>query len=218
MYDGVNIHHEVEVQSICLSHFEQDCPTSGQLAFLDKNKDLFIVSLQSNQLLNSSHAMYKLGSQVDSISWNERSGTLAAIAESKVTIFHYPLAPFVDIDLLSDTTEVLEFDGIEKGEIASFCGSQLVIRRSNGTVQQLPLPQDPTLLFENTVARKWKESLRFCRYLDTTVMWATLACLALSSDNLEVAEAALVEIKRVDKVDQIKFIRDISDGDVSLNV
>ena len=188
------------------------------MVFLDMNKDLFVVSLQSNQFMSSSYHLYKIGRQVDSISWNETSATLAYVTESKIIVYYYPAAPFIDVDLLPDTKEILELEGCEKGKILSFRGAQLCIRKANGTILQTSLNQDPSPLFESVVSHKWKESFRFCRFIDTTAMWATLACLTLSYDNLEAAEIALMAIKRIDKVGRIKQIRNIPNGEVSLKL
>ena len=211
----MNFHHEVEIECISLSHFNQNALTVGCLVFLDRNKDLFIVSLQSNQFINSSYPFYKIGTQVDSVSWNETSATLAYITESKIIVYYYPAAPFIDVDLLADTKESLELEGCEKGKILSFRGAQLCIRKVNGTILQTTLTEDPSPLFESAASQKWKESFRFCRFIDTTIMWAALACLTLSYDNLDMAEIALMEIKKVDKVDRIKHIRNIPNGEVS---
>jgi hypothetical protein len=210
----LKIQNEVEIKCIRLSPFNQTDQNIGHLAFFDRNKDLFVVSFQRNNVTDIYYPLYKIGTQVNSMMWNETSGTMVCITESKIVLYHYPSAPFIDVDLLSEAQEVLDFEACEKAQIISFRGAQIIIRRGSGAISEMSLAQDPSLLFENAAARKWKECSRFCRFIETPQMWATLACLALNSDNLKIAEIALMAIKRVDKVDQIKYIRNISNKEV----
>lgn len=214
--NGVKIYHESQVLDVKLSHFQHSSYSSGHMALLDANKNLFIVSLQYNHGMNSNYPMHKIASQVDSMCWNEINGSLACLVQSKVILFHCPVAPLIDIDLLEDTIDEKEVDGLEKAHIISFRGAKLIIRKSNGVVVQTSIAEDTTSLFETVATNKWKEAMRFCQYADRTPIWATLACLALSVDNLDIAELALMEVKRVDKVHWIKHIRCIPDGTVSV--
>ncbi len=214
--NGVNIYHESQVLDAKLSHFQHCSFSSGHMALLDTNKNLFIVSLQYNHGSNSTYPMHKIASQVDSMCWNEINGSLVCLVQSKVVLFHCPVAPFIDIDLLEDTIDEKEVDGLEKAKIISFLGAKLIIRKSNGVIVQTSIAEDTTSLFETTATNKWKEAMRFCQYADRIPIWASLACLALSVDNLEIAELALMEVKRVDKVHWIKHIRSKSNGTVSV--
>ena len=189
--------------------------SSEQLALLDVNKDLFILILQKEQSMSACYPKYKIGSHVDSFCWNEISYSLVLLSESKVTLFHYPSAPFIDIELLADTTEYLDIQIEEKDKLVSFHGARIFMKCPNGRILETIIAEDTHHLYENALASKWKECFQFCRYVDRTPIWAALACLALNEDNLEMAEVALTEIKRVDKIDLIKRIHTIQDQEVS---
>jgi intraflagellar transport protein 80 len=60
-------------------------------------------------------AVQKLCTQVDTVAWNDASDLLAVISDSRLFIYYYPHALYVDKDLVGLTLEVQ--DGAEFGKI-----------------------------------------------------------------------------------------------------
>ena len=186
---------------------------------LDRNKDISIVSIDLDQPQTHFSPIYKIGMQMNSIVWNEISNILVSNSDSMINVYHCPGAPFIDIDLLPDTIEVLHLDNYDRATatISSFHGACICMKNNNGENHDFLLNQEPSIFYENSKLLNWKECYRYCRYVDTLHSWTSLACLALKFDNYEMAEYALVETKKVDKVEMIKHIRRLPDGEVGLS-
>ena len=208
-----------EVKIIKLSQY----PTKRieqRLLILDKSGDLYISLLRSynkNKHDDSSDGtvIHKLGIYVETFSWNDDCDSVAYVADSKLVICYYPNAPFIDIDLLEkakETQDALKYE--KKCEIISFCGDKLTMRKQNNCILYINLNQDVSQLFHNAMGKKWRESLRLCRLLENSFLWSTVACLALQYEELYTLEVALSAIKAVDKMDKIRGIRLMKDGEV----
>ena len=70
------------------------------------------------------------------------------------------------------------------------------------------------MLYEYVSNGRWTESVRLCRFVKNSQLWATLAGLAIYHQELESAEIALGAIKEVDKLQFIKYIRGIGREEV----
>ena len=188
--------------------------SSENLAILDRNKDVSIVSFDLDRLQGQFSKIYKIGMQMNSISWNETCNVLVSSSDWMLNIYHFPDVPFIDIDLLPDTIEKLHLEKCEGATISSACGASIVMKKNNKTNHEFLMNQDPSTFFQNAKVLNWKECYRYCRYADATYYWTSLACLAMKHDNLEIAELALAETKKVDKVNMIKHLRELPDGEV----
>lgn len=62
------------------------------LAFIDKNRDLFLTQTQSGQL-------HKIGTMVEAFAWNDENECLIAIMDGKLVEYHYPATTFLDEDI-----------------------------------------------------------------------------------------------------------------------
>lgn len=217
LHDGQGVRHEVDIVCLRMCNSNTSGYNSELIAFMDKKKDLFVASLKNSNLsMRSAYSLFKIGSQVEAFTRNETNGTLAAIKSSHLVLYNYPAAPFVDVDLLEDSMKFIEFENDNSTlSTLSFCKSQLYLKQANGKSLFVKVTDDPTILFETAIATKWKKSLRFCRFKDSTHTWTTLACLALNYNNFEIAEMSFMAIKRVDKLDQIRRIRNMQNGEVS---
>ena len=213
------LEHAAELECIRLCPLDLQDHDSEQMAILDRNKDVSIVSIDLDRHQAQFSPVYKIGMQINSIIWNETSNILATNSESMISIYHCPGAPFIDIDLLPDTIEVLHLDNYDGAgaALSSFHGASISIKKNDGRNLKFLLKQDPSMLYENSKLLNWKECYRYCRYVDTLHSWTSLACLALKFDNYEMAEYALVETRKVDKVEMIKHIRQLPDGEVGLS-
>ena len=80
-------------------------------------------------------AVQKLATQVDTVAWNDQSDMLAVISDSRLFIYYYPHALYVDKDLLKLTLETQ--DGAEFGkipQIQTFFGTTITVRRGDGAL------------------------------------------------------------------------------------
>ncbi len=208
------LEHEVELLCIRICPLELPDQNLENLALLDRNKDLSIVSFDLDRPQEQFSKIYKIGTGMNSILWNDKSNVLSSSSDSMINIYHYPDVPFVDMDLLPDTIEKLHIEKCKGAKISSFSGASIVMKKDNRTNHEFLLNQDPSTFFQNAKLLNWKECYHYCRFADSLFSWTSLACLAIKYENLEMAEYALVETKKVDKVNMIKHIRKLPNGEV----
>ncbi len=90
--------HYIEVMDIALSQSSSKSSKNyasvagRQLALVDKNRDIWLMSLVKGY-------PKKLGSMVDSFAWNDEMDMIAAIADGKCIVWYYPDAIFIDEDI-----------------------------------------------------------------------------------------------------------------------
>ena len=208
-----------QLKSIQLSQHAKE-REEQRLLILDKSGNLFISCVRQYNIDGPEYGMgcliHKLGTNVETFSWNDYCDSVSFVADSKLLVCYYPNAPFVDIDFLRKTIETQEASNFgKKAEILSFCGDRLTLRKQDSNcIVYANLNQDASYLFQNATEKKWHESLRLCRLLDNSFLWGTLACLALQYDELETLEFTLCALKLVDKLENIRRIRSMKDGEV----
>ncbi|CAM9692177.1 unnamed protein product, partial [Laminaria digitata] len=103
--------HDCEVEEVFLSQFSKGL-SERRLAFIDRNKELWLCPVLPAQSKGASPAKYKLHTQVESAAWNDRSDVLTAIADGRLITWYYPNAVSIDRDLLglaSTSRDAAEF-------------------------------------------------------------------------------------------------------------
>ncbi|KAI9103258.1 WD40-repeat-containing domain protein [Phlyctochytrium arcticum] len=196
------IKHTVDVAELGLN--QSSSSVDRQLVLVDKNRDMFITTVIRPELK-------KLGTMVETFSWNSDNDLLVAMMDYKLVVWYYPNAIFVDEDIVPLTR--FEKDGSTFGknaQIVNFIGTQCTIRRADGalvTVSNVtPLP---ALLQEHARKKQWEEAIKLCRYVDIPELWACLAAMAVHGQDLHTAELAYAAIDEISKVRYITYIRDI---------
>ena len=123
--DGKNFQHRMEIAEVALD--QVGLSSQRKLAFIDKNRDLFLTSLAfRSNTKNIQQAPGKLGSMVISVAWNTEANMLAALQDTRLTVYLYPSVIFVDKGLLGRT--VIERDASEFGKrptLVNFVGKWL---------------------------------------------------------------------------------------------
>ncbi|TPX54497.1 hypothetical protein PhCBS80983_g05895 [Powellomyces hirtus] len=198
-----SIKHHAEVAEIGLN--QSSASTVGrQLVLVDKNRDMYITTVVRPDFK-------KLGTMVETFTWNADTDLLVAMMDYKFVVWYYPNVVFVDEDVAPLTK--FEKDGSAFGkdaQIVNFQGAQCTIRRADGalvTVSNItPLP---ALLQEHARKKQWEEAIRLCRYVNMKELWACLAAMAVYGQDLNTAEVAYAAIDEVSKVRYIVYIRDI---------
>lgn len=210
--DGKPFIHKTEVMSIGLDQ----CGSSNdrRIALIDKNRDLYLSSVR---MFGRAHSVYKIGTMVDSMAWNDSSNILCAIQDNHLTLWYYPNVVFVDKDLLPKTIFTIENSEFSRPpQILSYVGTQVNVRRVDGSLVCSGVSPYPTLLHEYTGSARWDDALRLCRFAKDQRLWSCLAGMAVASRELNTAEVSYAAIGEVDKVQYINFIKDLPSKDSCL--
>ncbi|XP_046852298.1 intraflagellar transport protein 80 homolog [Xenia sp. Carnegie-2017] len=205
MGDGKPIEHSHEIVQIEVN--QCGSISSRQLAIIDKNRDLFIITVQS---FGSALRKAKLGTMVSSISWNDSSNMLAAFEDGIFTVWCYPEVILVDKDNLINT--IITKDSSDFGKnpnIVSFLGNVCSIRRADGSLSSTIISPYPMILHKYTREFKWSDAVRLCRFVKDKILWACLATMAAYGKELETAEIAYAAIDEADKVQYINHVKEI---------
>ncbi|MCJ8744856.1 hypothetical protein PDJAM_G00123440 [Pangasius djambal] len=210
--DGKPLSHKMEVMEIALDQ----CGASKdrKIALIDKNNDLYLTSVRR---LGREQSMHKIGSMVHTMAWNDSANILCGIQDNQFTVWYYPSAVFVDKDLLPNTLftkDASEFSSAP--HILNYTGTQVTVRRADGSLVYSGVPPYPTMLHEYTASARWEEALHLCRFAKDQALWACLAGMAMANRELNTAETAYAAIREVDKVQYIKFIKDLPSKESSL--
>ena len=186
-----------------------------RLVFIDSNKELFITPTAQLPGVQKKFAIQKLLTQVDTVAWNDTSDLLACVADSRLTVYYYPHALYVDRDLLSQSVESHDASSFgSHPQILSFFGNTITVRRSSGAVLTRTVPPYPALLYEYAAGGRFKDCVKLCRYIKSPQLWATLAAMAIYHQDLDSAAVALSATKEVDKLQYIKYIQSIASSEV----
>ncbi|XP_053544624.1 intraflagellar transport protein 80 homolog isoform X2 [Ictalurus punctatus] len=210
--DGKPLTHKMEVMEIALDQ----CGASNdrKIALIDKNNDLYLTSARR---LGREQRMHKIGSMVHTMVWNDSANILCGIQDNQFTVWYYPSAVFVDKDLLPNTLftkDASEFSSAP--HILNYTGTQVTVRRADGSLVYGGVPPYPTMLHEYTGSARWEEALHLCHFAKDQALWACLAGMAMANRELNTAETAYAAIREVDKVQYIKFIKDLPSKESTL--
>ncbi|XP_064456639.1 intraflagellar transport protein 80 homolog isoform X1 [Ornithodoros turicata] len=204
--DGKPFVHKLEVTEINL---DQCAPSAvRKLALIDKNKDLYLVNLCDNKGTRA----VKLGTMVSSCFWNDTTSILAALQDGKVTVWNHPAVAWIDRQMLQQTTTEKEMSdlGYSNPHIQSFVGTNILIRRTDGSLVTVTIPPYASILHGYVNARRWDDALRLCTFVKVSSLWGCLAAMALSARELDTAEAAYSALDEADKVFYIQHIKSLS--------
>lgn len=210
--DGKPLIHKIEVVLIALDQ----CGSSNdrRIALIDKNRDLYLTSVRK---LGRAHSIYKIGSMVDTMAWNDSANILCGIQDNRFTVWYYPSVVFVDKDLLPKTIFTKDSSEFSRPpQMVSYVGSQVTVRRVDGSLVCTAVSPYPTLLHEYTSSARWEDALRICRFAKDQTLWSCLAGLAMANRELSTAEVAYAAIGEIDKVQYINFIKDLPSKDSCL--
>ncbi len=217
--------HDEDINQICVSCLntskrEKD-DDEFYLVFVDEMKNLYIrvVGNKGYSNFQIEEEAFQLGSQIESIAWEEGGHMLCALAESTVTLFYFPGAPFVDPDLLDQTKEIIHFSS-EKGttnvgkKLFSFCEDQCSILRRDGSLIHISVEKGYSILHKFAAASNWKACVRLCQSIKSKRLWATLACAAIKNDEFDIALRGLVKLQAVQKLERLRHILQMPSGEV----
>lgn len=203
---GQVITHKLDIVRISLN--QQGSGADRKIAILDKNKDLYLTKAMHSDRSGTE----KLGSMVDTFSWNDSTDMLIALVDEKLVIYIYPSVVFVDKDLLPKTLQTkMCQDAGKYAQIIAFYGSNCVIRKADGADLVTVTTPYAQLLYQHFEKGQWEQAVRLCRYVKTPELWASLAAMAISSRSLDTVEIALAAVEEVDKVQFVAHINKVPD-------
>ena len=200
------IKHDTNITKIALSQ-SVDGQHMRRLAFVDEKKELHISPVVPISGLKKQFAVQRMGAQIDSIAWNDKSDILTAITDSRMVTWLHPNSLYVDKDLFPLSTETKDGSAYGKcSEILSFNGSKITVIVDNGALVTSHISQYPILIHDFVSTNRWTEAVQMCRFVKKPQLWATLASLSIQHNELETAKVAFSAIKRVDKLQYINYI------------
>nr|XP_002194885.4 intraflagellar transport protein 80 homolog isoform X2 [Taeniopygia guttata] len=203
--DGKPLTHKTEIVEIALD--QKGLTSERKIAFIDKNRDLFITSVKR---FGKEQKIVKIGTMVQSLAWNDTSNILCGIQDSKFTVWYYPNTVYVDKDLLPKTLYEKDASEFSKApQIVSFVGSQVTIRRADGSLVHLHVSPFPAILHGHASSARWEQGLRLCSFVQDQTLWACLAAMAVASKEMSTAEIAYAAIGEIDKVQYIHSIKEL---------
>lgn len=194
--------HTTEIAEISLN--KQNFGNGRQLVIVDKNRDLFLTKTVKPVL-------HKLGSIVEAFAWNDENDLLVTIMDTKFVVWYYPSAVFIDEEVAPLARH--ERDGSAYGknvQITSFSGTHCVLRRADGALVHVSnISPFAGMLQEFSKKKQWEQAIRLCRHVKIKELWAALAAMSLSNQDLNTAEVAYAAIDEIHKVEYVCYIRDI---------
>lgn len=187
--DGA-LKHTMGISEISLN--KQSFGAGRQLVIIDKNRDLFI-----SKIIKPS--FFKLGNMVETVAWNDENDLLISIMDSKLVIWYYPTAVFVDDDIAPYSRN--ERDASIYGsnaQITSFNGTSCTIRKADGALMNVSnITPYPGMLQECAKKKQWEQAIRLCRHVKAKDLWAALAAMSLANQELNTAEVAYAALEEV---------------------
>lgn len=202
--NGGRLVHTTEVSAVALDQYSAGIQ-ERMIAFVDKNKDMFLSLLVapagSTAAQATSTPAYKLTTQVESFMFSDETEALVALTDSRLNVWCQPRALFYDRDLLAHT--LISSDASEFGrnaEIVSYTSGRVSIRKVDGSLLFSGTPVDLELIYSLTRDGRWDECVRLCRYQKSTALWGTLSVMALVRRELKTLEACLAELNEIPKV------------------
>eukprot|EP01013_Petalomonas_cantuscygni_P036802 TRINITY_DN674_c1_g1_i1.p2 TRINITY_DN674_c1_g1~~TRINITY_DN674_c1_g1_i1.p2 ORF type:complete len:830 (+),score=183.64 TRINITY_DN674_c1_g1_i1:144-2633(+) len=195
---------------------------------IDKNRDMYLVKCQfqvSRGIGQAGHVEVDangipildptrvriLSPMVSSVSWNNYSDTLVAIADHQLVTWHHPGIVFVDQDLLPKTRVSHPDMQLEVNDtIDNYSGTRVQVRRgADGAMLTYTTSPYPLMLFEHVAHRQWDFALRLCRFVKDPCVWAILAAAAITEGRFDEARDAYSALNDGAKIHYLRYVMQI---------
>ncbi len=124
---------------------------------------------------------------VDTAMWNDSTDILAAVSDSKLTVWYCPAAAFIDKDLINYTRTQTDAAHFGKGcAFINFFDTRLSVRKADGAVQSASIAAAPAFLHRYCLTGQWTKAVRLCRWASQQ----TVAGGAGAGNNVSIISAA----------------------------
>ncbi|XP_054006433.1 intraflagellar transport protein 80 homolog isoform X2 [Hylaeus anthracinus] len=197
--------HLQSITRIALNHIGG--PTDRQVALIDSNKDLFLVSIRTTGF----GRVCKIAAMAQDIAWATDANVLAAMLDATLSVWLCPnCVHYSDRKIIKKTRidkESSEFG--RQPSIANVYNGMVMIRRGDGALVASTFYTFFISLHQHILNKRWKEALSLCRIAQNEILWTCMAVMATDNKELNAAEEAYAAISRYDKVDYIQYIKSL---------
>ncbi|XP_029033851.1 intraflagellar transport protein 80 homolog isoform X2 [Osmia bicornis bicornis] len=179
--------------------------TDRQVALIDINKDLFLVSIRASGF----GRVCKIAAMTQDIAWAADANVLAAMLDATLSVWLCPnCVHYSDRKIIRKTRidkESSEFG--KQPSIANVYNGMVMVRRGDGALVASSFYTFFISLQQHILNKRWKEALSLCRIAQNEILWTCMAVMATDDKELDAAEEAYAAISRYDKVDYIQYIK-----------
>ncbi|XP_060811530.1 intraflagellar transport protein 80 homolog isoform X3 [Bombus pascuorum] len=181
--------------------------TDRQVALIDINKDLFLVSIR----IPGFGRVCKIAAMAQDIAWATDANVLAAMLDATLSVWLCPnCVHYSDRKIIRKTRidkESSEFG--KQPSVANVYNGMVMIRRGDGALVASSFYTFFISLHQHILNKRWKEALSLCRIAQNEVLWTCMAVMATDNKELDAAEEAYAAISRYDKVNYIQYIKSL---------
>ncbi|OAD57910.1 Intraflagellar transport protein 80 like protein [Eufriesea mexicana] len=203
--------HLQNISRVALNHIGG--VTDRQVALIDINKDLFLVSIRTTgfgRVCKIAHFIF-LAAMAQDIAWATDANVLAAMLDATLSVWLCPnCVHYSDRKIIRKTRidkESSEFG--KQPSIAKVYNGIVMIRRGDGALVASSFYTFFISLHQHILNKRWKEALSLCRIAQNEILWTCMAVMATDNKELNAAEEAYAAISRYDKVDYIQYIKSL---------
>ncbi|XP_012262749.2 intraflagellar transport protein 80 homolog [Athalia rosae] len=204
--EGQPYTHFHGVSQLSLNHVGSTA--ERQLAVVDVNRDLFLISIRANGF----GRCCKIAVMAQGIQWATDANIFAAMLNVTLSVWLCPnCVHYSDRKMIRKTR--IDSDNSEFGKqpsIASVHEGLITVRRGDGALVTSAYYTFFIGLHQHVMNNKWKDALSLCRIAQNEILWTCVAVLATEAKELDVAEESYAAICRFDKVAYIQRVKQLS--------
>ncbi|XP_033323231.1 intraflagellar transport protein Oseg5 isoform X1 [Megalopta genalis] len=180
-------------------------PNERQVALIDLNKDLFLVSVRSTGF----GRVCKIAAMAQDIAWATDANVLAAMLDAMLSVWLCPnCVHYSDRKIIRKTRiDKASSEFGKQPSISSVYNGMVMVRRGDGALVASSFYTFFISLHQHILNKRWKEALSLCRIAQNEILWTCMAVMATDNKELSAAEEAYAAISRYDKVDYIQYIK-----------
>ncbi|KAL2750901.1 intraflagellar transport protein 80 isoform X1 [Vespula maculifrons] len=197
--------HPQNITQLALNHIGSS--SDRQLALIDITKDLYLISIRATGYGRAC----KIAAMAQNVIWAVDANVLAAMLDATLSVWLCPnCVHYSDRKIIRRTR--IDKESSEFGKqptIISVYNGMVNVRRGDGALVSSQFYTFFTSLHQLILQKKWKESLSLCRIAQNEILWTCMAIMATDNKELNVAEEAYAAIRRYDKVDYVRHIKNL---------
>ncbi|XP_046470778.1 intraflagellar transport protein 80 homolog isoform X2 [Neodiprion pinetum] len=195
--------HLQGVSQLALNHVGS--VTERQLAVIDVNRDLFLISIRTSGF----GRVCKIAVMAQNIQWATDANILVAMLDVTLSVWLCPsCVHYSDKKMIRKTR--IDKNNSEFGkqpDIVCVQGGLVTVRRGDGALVTSAFYTFFTSLHQHIINNRWQDALSLCRIAQNEILWTSMAVMATDAKELSAAEEAYAAIGRFDKVDYIQYIK-----------
>ncbi|KAL0124329.1 hypothetical protein PUN28_006277 [Cardiocondyla obscurior] len=203
--EGQSYSHLHNVTQVALNYIGD--AKDRHIALIDANKDLFLIAIRTTGF----GRICKIAAMAYNIAWATDANVLTAMLDTNLSVWLCPnCVHYSDRKVIRRTRidkESSEFG--KQPDIVSVRNGMVMVRRGDGAIVASSFYNFFTNFHEHISNKRLKEALALCRIAQNEILWTCMAVIATDNKELHAAEEAYAAICRFDKVDFIKYIKNL---------